>query len=107
MRNPGRLFAPVKTPNKIPYPSIRCREALPLAQILEPRLRDEGLIQMTRVGCILVDAPANGSIPQPHVSQLVDGLGKGSIVQGIDMIVDRHADWSLVVLPLLRQLGRR
>src|ERR1700761_528855 len=97
MRDAGWFFPPMKTKDPLPNRQVGSSKPFPLAQILQPRLRDEGLYHVARVGRILKDAPADGPISQPHPAQSVDGLGECRIIPGINLVVDRYAHRSIII----------
>src|ERR1700677_520040 len=97
MRDPGWLLASVEAPNSVADMPVGSREALPLPQVLEPRLSHKCLVDVRRVGRILISAPTDRAVPQPYIPQLMDCLGKSSVILRINLVVDGNPDRPLAV----------
>src|ERR1700750_1057426 len=67
-------------------------DACARAEVVEPGLHEEGLIEAPGIDDVAIDSPTDGSIPEPDTAQLMDGVGKFCISLRRDAGLDRDAD---------------
>ena len=80
---------------------------LPRAQVIEPRLHDERLVQMLRIDRIPVDPPSHRSIPQPDPAQLMNRLRELRIILHRNPILNRDSHRPIRRLSLQHKLRCR
>ncbi len=66
--------------------------ALAGAEVVEPGLHDEGLVEVGGVDGVAEDAPADGAVAEADAAELVDGAGELGVVVDGDEVFDGDAD---------------
>ena len=82
----------VEVPDFLPDLFVGGGDALAGAEVVEPGLHDEGLVEMFGIGGVAVDAPADGAVAEADVAELMDGVGEGGVVGEGDAELDGDAD---------------
>src|SRR5215213_8732576 len=107
-----RPLSTMSSRNKVPYHGrlseerfhfvldhpIRPRYPLVVAQMLKPGLVKECFHVQTRIGGVLKQFPANGSVPQPSLPQRLNGIEEIRPALRVDSVLYRHQHRAMLQL---------